>query len=823
MSTNPQLQLANDFVQYTGQNIFLTGKAGTGKTTFLRDLKKRSPKRMIVVAPTGVAAINAGGMTIHSFFQLSFAPQMGDETEQTKQKHFVKRKINIIRSLDLLVIDEISMVRADVLDAIDRVLRRYRRNEKPFGGVQLLMIGDLQQLAPVVKNDEWQILRQVYDTVFFFSSKALRTTSYVSIELTYVYRQQDEHFINILNKVRENKLDRDSAEALNKRYDPHFKVPKDSDYITLCTHNAQAKRINDSELALLKTKEGLMRAQIEGNFPEYSYPTDEELYLKEGAQVMFVKNDPEPEKRFFNGKIGKITHLSKDTIRVQCPGDAEEIDVSPLVWENIKYSIDEKTAEIKEEVEGKFTQIPLKTAWAITIHKSQGLTFAHAVIDAQASFAHGQVYVALSRCKTMEGMVLSSPIDERSIISDTTVNGFIHQVEENQPDEDNLQAYRNLYQGEVLNEVFDYTRLLYLLRGMLRVMNENRGSFPDDLPPKVETMNAQATQHLSVVAKNFATEVRRLINDNPDVETNTSLQDRVKKAVAYFEEKTLLVLQAGLVSLDLEIDNKTISKQYARYLGDLKEELGLKIKVLGVCKSGFSVKKVLDTRAKLALDVAQDPIKSKTEYTSGFENLEHPELFKTLRQYRYEKSQELSVPAYIIFSQKALADLMRFLPIEIKALKGIKGIGAAKIKQFGPEIIEIIADYCRDKGIERGQLSQLDFEEETKEKRPKKEKAPKVETKQVTYDLFKSGKTVEEIVEERGLTQNTILNHLTYYVAKGELSATDFVPEGKLKIIAAYFAQTKDYALKSAKEHFGAEMDYGELRMGLSYYLSEQV
>jgi len=813
MHTNPQRDLANNFVEYTGQNIFLTGKAGTGKTTFLRELKQRSPKRMIVVAPTGVAAINAGGMTIHSFFQLSFAPQVGDESDQAKQKRFNKTKINIIRTLDLLVIDEISMVRADVLDAIDRVLRRYRKRDKPFGGVQLLMIGDLQQLAPVVKNNEWNMLRDIYDTVFFFSSLALRQTSYVSIELTHVYRQQDDKFINILNKVRDNKLDRASADELNKRFIPDFKIPKDSDYITLCTHNAQAKRLNDSELELLDAPDGIMRAKVEGNFPEYSYPTDEELHLKEGAQVMFVKNDPEPEKRFYNGKIGKITHLSKGDIRVMCPGDIEEIDVSPLVWENVKYSVDEKTAEIKEEIEGTFEQIPLKTAWAITIHKSQGLTFEHAVIDAQASFAHGQVYVALSRCKTLEGMVLSSKIAEKSIISDSQVSGFIHNVEENQPDESVLQECKNAYQRDVIFEVFDYSRIIFLIRGVLRVAKENRGSFPDDFLKAIDEMNDGITEHLLNVGIRFGYQVKELLDENSDAEANPALQERVIKGADYFSTKLQEILLSKLSLFSFEVDNKAVAKQINRYTEDLQDEINMKVKLLDVCKGGFTVKSILDARAKKAIAAEKKSSTKPGALPPSFENIEHPKLYHELRRFRTEKAEEAGMPAYYVFSQKALAELLKHMPVDEKSLKKIKGIGVVKVKQFGAEILEIIKDYCRNNDVDRGLVASMDFTEE----KPKK---AKIDTKQVSYDLYKSGKSVSAIAKERDLSENTIYNHLTTFVATGLLPATDFVEEKKLKEIASYFGQTKNYALGEAKARFGDKATYGELRMGLSYYLS---
>ncbi|HKL33086.1 MAG TPA: AAA family ATPase, partial [Tangfeifania sp.] len=422
---NPQLQLARDFLSYTGDNIFLTGKAGTGKTTFLKNLKNHSPKRMVVVAPTGVAAINAGGVTIHSFFQLPFSPHVPGAPMQSEGiRRFSKNKINIIRSLDLLVIDEISMVRADMLDAIDEVLRRFKNRNKPFGGVQLLMIGDLQQLAPVVKEDDWNILRNYYETAFFFSSRALKNASFTGIELKHIFRQSDQDFIDLLNKVRDNDMDENDIRKLNRRYISNFNLPDEEDYITLTTHNYQANRINVNHLNKLTAKKHTFKCNVEDDFPESSYPADAVLEIKTGAQVMFLKNDTSPEKSYYNGKIGKVTGIDDNEIEVLCPGETEPIIVERAVWENTKYKLNERTSEIEEDVVGKFVQFPLKLAWAITIHKSQGLTFEKAIIDAKQSFAHGQVYVALSRCKNLEGLVLSTPLDSASVINDETVIGF---------------------------------------------------------------------------------------------------------------------------------------------------------------------------------------------------------------------------------------------------------------------------------------------------------------------------------------------------------------------------------------------------------------
>ncbi|MEN8118019.1 MAG: helix-turn-helix domain-containing protein [Bacteroidota bacterium] len=808
MQTNKQLQLAYDFVQYTGQNIFLTGKAGTGKTTFLKSLKERSPKRMIVVAPTGVAAINAGGVTIHSFFQLSFAPQVGTELEQNKEKRFNKEKINILRTLDLLVIDEISMVRADILDAIDRTLRRFKNRRKPFGGAQVLMIGDLQQLAPVIKNEEWGLLKREYETPFFFSSKALKEFPYVSIELTEVFRQQDEKFISILNKVRENELDESARQELNNRHIPNF-IPGDEEgYITLCTHNISAHRINDNKLHELSGIKRIFTASVEGKFPEYSYPTDFELELKVGAQVMFVKNDSNPEKRFFNGKIGQVQSIEDDIIYVLCPGEEDEIEVEAQTWENYKYSIDKESGEIREEVEGSFTQIPLKLAWAITIHKSQGLTFERAIIDAEASFAHGQVYVALSRCKTLEGMVLSTPIVNRSIINDGTVSGFIRNVEETQPGEKELTDAKLAFQREQLTELFRFYRAEYLLRSIAKLISENKGSFPEITVAQFEKMRNATESEIVEVASKFHTQITNYLRQEPDVTKNEKLHERVKKAAAYFKEKVQEILAEGMKKADLDIDNKTVKRQLKRYAEDLKEETQTKLAAYEECIDGFDVKRIMDSRAKTLVAKSKSTGKKKAREITDFKHVPHPEVFEQLRSYRTEKSNELGVPAFMIFSQKVLYELVNYLPTDSVSLKLINGLGSRKITQFGSDIIEIIQHYCNENKIEKGEIPLREIQ---------KEKKPKVDTKKLSLEMYQKGKSVEEIAKERALTQNTIENHLAHYVKLGELEVTKLIDENKLKKITAYFEKADDKTFGTAKAHFGKEVSYGELRLVLSY------
>jgi GTPase SAR1 family protein len=811
MQSNKELDLTFNFVQFTGQNIFLTGKAGTGKTTFLKSLKEKSPKRMIVVAPTGVAAINAGGVTIHSFFQLSFGPQIGLENASQEQNRYSKEKINIIRSLDLLVIDEISMVRADMLDAIDRVCRRFRNRSKAFGGVQMLMIGDLQQLSPVVKSNEWNLLKNEYDTVYCVSSKALRDTPYVSLELTHVIRQQDDRFISILNKVRDNKLDQIAIDALNSRHIPNFNPQEDEGFITLCTHNNQAHRINESKVNRLPLKTHVFKATIEGKFPEYSYPTDFDLRLKVDAQVMFVKNDPDPQKLFYNGKIGKITKIEDETIYVLCPGEEDEIAVSTLQWDNVKYSIDTKTAEIKEEVEGSFRQFPLKLAWAITIHKSQGLTFERAIIDAEASFAHGQVYVALSRCKTLEGMVLSTPISNRSIINDGTVGGFIHHVEQNQPNEGNLLQAKLAYQRELLIDLFSFDRTSMLVNSMNKQMRENTSSFPQLLIDHFKQIRTAFQTELMEISRKFQAQIEQYLLTQGDVEKNSELQERIAKAANYFHDKVKTVLFDNMEKADLEIDNTTLRKQINATAKNLLDEIELKLACFAACKDGFQVKKLLDTRAKAVIDTKVPASKKpKAAEVLTPDSIPHPELYSLLRSWRYEKASELGIPVYMVFSQKALIEMVNYLPTESASLKLINGLGSKKIEQFGVYIIQMIQHYCDENHIEKGRIP-------LKEVSGKKKKT-KTDTKKVSFELFQRGKSLVEIASERGFAETTIEGHLSHYVGLGELAIGLFVTEEKLRKITAYFESADNKSLGEAKAVFGDEMSYSELRFGLKHF-----
>ena len=532
MEQNTELRLAWDFVEHTGTSIFLTGKAGTGKTTFLKAVREHSSKRMVVVAPTGVAAINAGGMTIHSFFQLPLSPYIPG-TSFKDRYDFGKEKRRIIRTLDMLVIDEISMVRSDLLDAIDSVLRRYRDASRPFGGVQLLMIGDLQQLTPVMTAQDEEFLRSHYDTPYFFGSKALRQISYVTIQLTHVYRQQDHAFIEILNHIRDGNASAADLARLNERYRPAFIPKAEEGYIRLTTHNRMADSYNERELGKLPGRRFVYRAEIEGTFPEYNYPVEVSLELKVGAQVMFVKNDASGKHQYYNGRIGHVVALDEEHIEVRCPGDKEPIGVEPQEWENTKYVINERTRVIEPQVQGVFRQYPLRLAWAITIHKSQGLTFERAIIDAGQAFASGQVYVALSRCKSLEGLVLATPIGGQSIINDGRVMEYISgQQEAARKSINELPGLKEDYFRVQLLDLFDFTALFAAEQMVYRTLLEYFHA-----QPKLTTYHGALVQTLQGKVMNVAHKWQALIRtQTSDGLHEDGFLERVKRSSAYFLE-----------------------------------------------------------------------------------------------------------------------------------------------------------------------------------------------------------------------------------------------------------------------------------------------
>ena len=608
---NQALCDAWDFVEHTGRSIFLTGKAGTGKTTFLKTVIEQSKKRSIVVAPTGVAAINAGGVTIHSFFQLPFSPFVPHARIKSKFD-FGKEKRRIIASLDLLIIDEISMVRSDLLDAIDSVLRRFRDRYKPFGGIQLLMIGDLQQLTPVVTAEDEAMLKPYYDTPYFFGSKALQQIEYVTIQLEKVYRQEDDTFIRILNHIREAHPTADDITLLNKRCVPNFTPKAGEGYIRLTTHNHLADSYNERELLKLPGGNYTFEAKIEGNFPDYSYPTSDRLTLKQGAQVMFVKNDPTGEHRYFNGRIGEIVEISQSRVCVLCPGDSEVIEVEPLTWENTQYQLNPETREIETKVQGKFHQLPLRLAWAITIHKSQGLTFDHAIIDANLSFAPGQVYVALSRCRTLDGMVLSAPIEARAIISDQRVEDYIgHQEEEAQKSIRQLPLLKEEYYRLLLLELFDFHDIFYKEEHLLRLMTEFFYHSYTDITELHKRVLAGLSTEAMAVSDKWLQKIRQTPTEELHQE---AFLERVKRSAAYFEEAIRKAYGNALqLAGSIQSNNKQAMSRYGDSLTETRQAvLSRRYLLARIAEEGFSITTYLREKQYSMLDaIDEDQVKKR--------------------------------------------------------------------------------------------------------------------------------------------------------------------------------------------------------------------
>lgn len=692
--------LAEKYVNDTGMSVFLTGKAGTGKTTFLKHITQNCGKRLVVLAPTGVAAINAGGSTIHSFFQLPLCPYLPDVKELVteyqmpeKYRNLRKERVKIIRTLDLLIIDEISMVRADLLDAVDAVLRRYRHSDKPFGGVQLLMIGDAQQLSPVVKDDERPYISQVYPSPYFFHSKALRQLRYITIELRKVHRQKDSEFLEILNAIRTNRVNAAILNRLNSRVGaPLPKLEGGSEPIRLTTHNRQADGINSRKMDELPGEAVSFGAEIEGEFPENSYPVEEVLTLKKGAQVMFTRNDS--CGNYYNGKLAVVESITKDGAVTVTDSDGAPVAVEPATWENTQYALDEESGEICQTVIGTFKQLPLKTAWAITIHKSQGLTFDNVIIDAGDAFAFGQVYVALSRCRTLDGIVLERPVYASSIYSDADVAGFNESIPSEDTVRDHLDGEMTHFRFDLLQELFSFEQAGKTLAWLNRLWtNQLEKSYP--------TLGQAISRSLRKLddAKDVATKFRSQLSHIEKAGSGNEdfLDERLKKASAYFlpifEDIAAACAEAGTI----EIDNREVKKQVKEAADELMVQMEIVCQSLEMIRDkGFSTDGYKRIRTACLVEgrkVAKARRLKKMEKAPGEAGSVNEELRNRLTEWRTRKFKEENVPAYRILMQSTLLDIAQHIPATRAELLAIKGFGKSSLEKYGDEILEMCREY----------------------------------------------------------------------------------------------------------------------------------
>ena len=720
---NQVFQLATDFVNQTSKHVFLTGKAGTGKTTFLKHIEKQTHKNCIIAAPTGVAAINAGGVTLHSLFQLPFEPFIpGMEYRSAKDRFKMSAsKLEMLRQLELLIIDEVSMLRSDLLDSIDSILKRIRRSDAPFGGIQMLYIGDLFQLPPVVKEDEWNLLKPYYRSPFFFHSKVVERNPPVYLELKKIYRQREQFFVDMLNRVRNDQLTDRDLQVLNQQYQPHFKVPEGEKYITLTTRNAKADHINGQELDRLKSKAYQFTGRIKGEFPDYALPTEMILTLKEGAQIMFIKNDVGEQRRYYNGKLGTISHIDDEDIEVKLADSEEVILLEKEVWSNIRYTLNKETKEIEEEELGSFEQYPIRLAWAITIHKSQGLTFERAVIDTGDAFAPGQAYVALSRCTSLESIVLLSPISYRSVQTDIHAVNLSKTEKRETELQHILEAEKQQFWADRLLKYFDFDKLVVIIRNFRSQLEDKTSKEYEQAHALSENMMQQSFA-LRSVAEKFQQQLKRLIQQSASTEI---LSERCKKAVCYFHEtivdQILLPFQEYILHFKIS-KAKTFYKHICSYEQDLKSFLD-------------DLKKVRYHNILLVDDL---------------------QLVIPNRKSLYQDEKKAKAP----------------------------------------------------KTSEKKQKKEIQEEEEP--------------DKQESLELFGNGFSVAEIAHYRGLSQNTILTHLTEYVLTGELAASSLLPPNKIDYLTPWVQAAiaeDDLHIGPIKEQVGDDYSYSDIRIVMNHCL----
>jgi hypothetical protein len=737
------------FINQTNKSVFLTGKAGTGKTTLLKEIIKSTHKNCVVVAPTGIAALNAGGVTIHSMFQLpfggfipannvnqQFSETLKFETKDTLNRHFkmsaIKRKV--IQNMELLIIDEVSMLRSDLMDAIDFMLQSVRKKRKAFGGVQVLFIGDLLQLPPVIRDEEWRTLRNYYKGKFFFHSHVIQLNPPLYIELSKIFRQSDETFIDLLNNLRNNKITKENVSFLNKYVQPNFDLKANKGYITLTTHNNKADTINNQSINDLEGKSANYKALITGDFPEKIFPLEETLELKVGAQIMFIKNDLSFEKNYFNGKMGVIKSISKEEIWVHFPEENKSIEVEKYEWQNIRYYVNENTKEIEEEVLGTFVHYPIKLAWAITVHKSQGLTFDKAALDVSQVFVPGQAYVALSRLRSLNGLILLSPLQMNGISNDDDVMDYAS-------NKASTETLENELKNETKNFIHNYLINSFNWIDLAQEWRNHKFSYLDsDKSIKSKHSNwanqqTELCESLIEPAGKFISQLNKLFST--DVVDYQFINDRILAAYNYFFER--------LDKLEYEILYKIEEIKRIKLVKQFYDEL--------LVLEDLQTKTVMQLmKAKLLMETIIDRKVISKESLNSFE----------IKNYKIAKTERV----------------------------------AEDFKRNNQNLIEDKED--------------LSYYEP---KKPKSDKTPKKATTQITYELWIEKNSISEIANLRKLTEGTILGHFTKLIQDKAVSINDIMPEDKIEVLTKAFYGYKEESLTPMKEQLGDAFSWEELRM----------
>lgn len=784
---NEIFDLAYRFITETQESIFLTGKAGTGKTTFLKYLREHSSKNMIVAAPTGVAAINAGGVTLHSLFQLPLHPFL--PTENNRQQllqniRYQKQRIQLLRKMELLVIDEISMVRCDVLDAIDTILRSVRRDHSaPFGGVQILFIGDLFQLPPVAKREEWDnLLSSYYTSPFFFDSKAVKEQTPLLIELTKIYRQKEQSFVDLLNKVRNNYMNEDDYEVLNSRFIPGFHPSAEQKFITLTSHNNQSDTINQVKLQKLHTASFTYKARIEGDFPENIFPAEQELVLKEGTQVMFIKNDI-TNKKYFNGKIGVISKLEKETITVNC--DGEDIVVAEETWDNIKYTLNRADEKLEQHIQGRFFQYPLRLAWAITIHKSQGLTFDNVMIDAASSFSSGQVYVALSRCTSLEGIVLLSKIPSTAIHSNQQVVAAHSSLVPKGSLAERFEGARQVFTLQLLSEIFLLEEIETAVRILKYSVDKNKEKLNADAPGWIMQF-LDGINALKTTAENFIGKSQQMMRDIPAIENNPALQQRIQAAAGYFLP-LLEKLKGQLQQHPLITEHKETATPVDENLLEAMAAFVKTMYCMQYCTQPFTIAGYLKHKLNLGIPRMHISSYAANKKQMASSDIPNAELFFALKNWRDKICNEQDLPIYFVANNNSLKEISTYLPFTNQHLQQLSGFGKTKADKYGDEILAMVQSYCDKYHIETN-MEVKSASPKKQKKEPAEKKLDKIPSGVISLNLYKEGKTVNEIAAERNLAASTISAHLTDFIKTGEVKVHAFADETAVKIISEYLS-----------------------------------